>query len=318
MHSSSYMGGWMLKNGNENPCCYISKMDVPGTTKAAIKTLSSTKAFGCSISRYQHVSTSLNNLPAKFSIISPPSSPHAQSALLIWLSGLTCTDENFVAKSGAAAHALKYNIHIACPDTSPRGAQAPNEDQSWDFGTGAGFYVDATEEGYEAYQMRSYVTSEFIPLVKNFLNIDSKVAISGHSMGGMGALAIAFNFPQLFTSCSAFAPIVHPAVVPWGAKCFARYLGDDKTKWNEYDPCEVLKKVGSKFHNVLIDQGVDDTFLEEQLKVHEFQSVCEDVGQKVSVNMAEGYDHSYFFVQTFLEKHIRFHALNLGCWNGKD
>lgn len=278
--------------------------------------LSSTKAFGCTITRYEHVATSLCNLPAKFTLIHPPSSSSTTTpkGYLLWLSGLTCTDENFPQKACAAPFSAKYNVPIVCPDTSPRGAHAPEEDDTWDFGTGAGFYVNATEPGYDAYQMKSYILNDLLPLLKSLLGL-SKVGVSGHSMGGMGALALAFSNPDVFTSVSAFAPISRPSVVPWGVKCFSKYIGADKKAWMKYDPCDVIvsgKEKKGGFQDVLVHQGDNDQFM-SQLKPDELVKACEQAGQKLTLKMEPGYDHSYFFVQSFIEEHIVFHSKAFEC-----
>lgn len=283
-------------------------MNIDALSSEGATQLSSNLAFDSRILRYEHESKTLGQLKAKFSLIVPPGDTVVGT--LVWLSGLTCTDENFIIKAGAARLAKTYNMVIACPDTSPRGANAPDEDKDWDFGTGAGFYVDATEKGYENYQMSSYVTQELIPLLARVVGTD-KMAISGHSMGGMGALQLALNSPQLFYSVSAFAPICHPSVVPWGQKCFSKYLGDnnDDHQWSRYDPVELLGRLNkpSKFASILVHQGKNDQFLTSQLRIEDLIDVCQRIGQPLSAKIEDGYDHSYFFVQTFLEEHVTFH-----------
>lgn len=331
-------------------------------TDKVAKQIAGSKAYDCDILRFEHESKALGNLPAKFHMIIPPSVDQ-KPGLLVWLSGLTCTDENFAIKAGAAQYANAYNIAIACPDTSPRGANAPNEDDSYDFGAGAGFYVDATEKGYENYQMETYITTEFISVLRSQfadrLNME-RIGVSGHSMGGMGALCLAMRHRNLFYSVSAFAPIANPTQSPWGHKCFGGYLGNDKQIWNEHDPTEIMKKQGPIFKNILIHQGTDDQYMDHLLP-DQFVEACKSVGQKVrnmfyrspscygrsrtaisrrepkyfsdfffnaaqsdiillltplklDMNMAGGYDHSYFFVQTFLENHVRYHAETIGVW----
>ncbi|PXF43377.1 S-formylglutathione hydrolase [Gracilariopsis chorda] len=277
-------------------------------TSFEAKVLSCTKAFDCSITRYSHVSKTLGGLTATLSIILPSCE---NPPVLYWLSGLTCTDQNFIVKAGAAKYVSINKVAIVCPDTSPRGAGAPREAESWDFGTGAGFYVNATQEGYENYKMHDYVVSELPNVVKEILGDRAQVtncSIFGHSMGGMGALSLAFSNPGLYKSVSAFSPISNPVLCPWGKKCFRGYLGDDVEKWKLYDPTELVLTKGSMFETILIDQGSADEFLEVQLMPQNFTEACQKVGQKVDLNMAEGYDHSYFFIQTFVEKHISFHA----------
>lgn len=252
----------------------------------AVTQLSSTRAFDCEILRFSHTATSLRNLPATFSVIVPPSSDSKRVPLLIWLSGLTCTDENFIIKAGAAAHAAKYGIAIVCPDTSPRGANVPGENESWEFGLAASYYVDATQPGWEAYQMATYIMNELSNVVDSAVGdrVDVNTrAISGHSMGGLGALGLAFRNQESFVSVSAFAPIAHPVIVPFGEKAYSAYLGPDREKWKAYDPTCIMLKDGpfDKFE-ILVDQGDADAVLPTQLKTDKFIEACESVGQKVS------------------------------------
>ncbi|CAN8067366.1 unnamed protein product [Agarophyton chilense] len=276
-----------------------------------IKTLSTTKAFGCAITRCSHVSPTLKGLTATFSVILPP---FQRQPVLYWLSGLTCTDQNFVTKAGAGQYAYANKVVLICPDTSPRGAGAPGEEDSWDFGTGAGFYVNAIQDGFEHYQMHDYVVSELPKVIKELLGdkVDSdKRSLFGHSMGGMGALSLAFRNPGVYKSVSAFSPISNPMLCPWGKKCFGRYLGEETEKWKRYDPTELVLANGASFNSILIHQGDADEFLETQLMPGNFVQACDKVGQKVELVMADGYDHSYYFIQTFVGKHIEFHAAAL-------
>lgn len=252
--------------------------------KGTTEKVSQTKAFECDILRFEHESEKLRGLKSTYSVIVPPKSTVRPMGLLIWLSGLTCTDENFILKAGGAQYSRKYNIMIACPDTSPRGAGAPGEDDDWDFGTGAGFYVDATEPGFENYQMSSYIIDEFIPLIlSQFSQLDkSRVSLSGHSMGGMGALQLGIRFKDMFKSVSAFAPVANPTLVPWGQKCFTGYLGNEMATWKDYDPCELIRKHGACYDNILLEQGSADSFLETQLLPDNFVSACNSAGQRVS------------------------------------
>lgn len=270
--------------------------------------ISRSKAFSADILRFEHTSPSLGNTRTTFSVILPPvENPPA----LFWLSGLTCTDENFIVKAAGAQHAVKHSVAIICPDTSPRGANAPHEDDCWDFGTGAGFYVDATAPGFECYQMATYIVEELPRIVAATLPAIcmERRAVSGHSMGGMGALSLALRNPGNFRSVSAFAPIANPSECGWGQKCFEGYLGKDRKSWDLYSPTKlILDTDGSAFDCIMIDQGVADEYLKDQLLTPAFVEACAKVGQKVELNMAEGYDHSYLFVQTFLGNHIAFHA----------
>lgn len=246
------------------------------------KTLSTRKAFECTITRYSHISPTLGGLSATLSIIAPPCE---KSPVLYWLSGLTCTDENFIIKAGAAQYANKYKVTIVCPDTSPRGAGVQGEEDSWDFGTGAGFYVNATQKAFQNYQMHDYVVKELPIVCMQILgdSVDiSNCSIFGHSMGGMGALSLAFRNNGVYKSVSALSPISNPTKSCIGKKCFQGYLGKDVEKWKEYDPTELVISKGNKFSTILIEQGDDDEFLEEHLMPLNFVNACKKVGQKVS------------------------------------
>ncbi len=227
---------------------------------------------------------------------------------LIWLSGLTCTDENFISKSGAQKFLAQENLMVICPDTSPRGLSLPGEHEAYDFGSGAGFYVDATTKDYAShYNMYSYVTDELYKVIQDHFKV-SNISISGHSMGGHGALVIGLRNPKKFKSVSAFSPIVHPSVVPWGIKAFSGYLGEEKDKWHQYDTCELMKAGHTHPANILISQGTKDEFLEKQLLTDHFVTQAKAVGQSQEVQYCEGYDHSYYFIATFIESHISHHA----------
>lgn len=248
------------------------------------------------------------------SVFIPPGLEYANEIpALYWLSGLTCTDENFCQKSGAFAHAARHRIAVIVPDTSPRGAGVDGEDQDYDLGTGAGFYVDATAAPWSAnYRMHSYITKELPALVEREFKISPKLrAISGHSMGGHGALTIALKNPSRFQSVSAFAPICAPMDCPWGQKAFQAYLGDDEEEWGKYDTCALIE-AGAPELPMLIDQGLADEFLDEQLLLDELESVCELADYHAIIRRQQGYDHSYYFVSTFIDDHLRFHAQHLG------
>lgn len=235
---------------------------------------------------------------------------------LLYLSGLTCTDENVCQKGGLFKKLSEHKIALIAPDTSPRGAGIEGEDESWDFGTGAGFYLDATQEKWSKnYRMYAYVTRELMSTLDTYFPcLDaSRRSITGHSMGGLGALTIALKNPQLFRSVSAFSPICHPTVVPWGQKAFENYLGTAQESWALYDPTLLISEAGkaSLYDDILIDVGSGDPFLENQLKPEDFIAAAETAGQKVTFRMQPGYDHGYFFISTFADDHVAFHAQRL-------
>jgi len=264
--------------------------------------------FGGTVGFYSHQSVSCNGV-MKFAVYLPPRSQLEPLPVVYFLSGLTCTEENFMAKASAQQFAAKHNVILVAPDTSPRGAGIPGEDDDWDFGTGAGFYVDATEEPWRShYRMYSYVTQELPALIAaNFpVNVDRQ-GIFGHSMGGHGALVCALRNPKQYRSMSAFAPIVAPMRVPWGQKAFTNYLGADQEAWRSYDASELVLKTHLQ-QPILIDQGTGDTFLEKQLMPQVFEQACAKVGQPLTLRLQAGYDHSYYFISTFVEDHIRHHA----------
>lgn len=236
-----------------------------------------------------------------------PSTPNAP--LLTWLSGLTCTQETFAIKAGAQRVAAELGLAILAPDTSPRGLGLPGEDDDWDFGTGAGFYLDATQPPWDKnYRMQSYIIGELSRLVvENFPVDKERQGIFGHSMGGHGALSLHLKNPQTYRSVSAFAPIVAPMQCPWGEKALRGYLGDERDAWRAYDSCELVRSQPSKA-SMLVDQGDKDQFLEEQLKPHLLEQACKESGQELNLRTHSGYDHSYYFIQTFVEDHMRHHA----------
>lgn len=229
---------------------------------------------------------------------------------IIYLSGLTCTDENVCQKGHPYRALAEAQIAFIAPDTSPRGAGVPGEDETWDFGTGAGFYVDATAKPWSAnYRMFSYITAELPRLLaEHFPCLDaSRRSITGHSMGGHGALVIALRSPGVYRSVSAFAPICHPSACPWGTKAFEGYLGTDRSQWSAYDAAELMQ--AAAFDDILVDVGSADSFLlSGQLLPEVFQARCEAAGQTLTLRRQEGYDHSYFFISSFMEQHIAFHA----------
>jgi S-formylglutathione hydrolase len=229
---------------------------------------------------------------------------------VIWLSGLTCTDENFITKAGAQKYLADHQLMVICPDTSPRGLNLPGEHDSWDFGSGAGFYVNATTPGYaEHYQMESYICEELIEILQSTFKISkNSISIMGHSMGGHGALTLGLRHPKKFKSISAFSPIVNPIVVPWGEKAFTGYFGEDRSTWKSHDATELLKNMQTHPNPILIDQGAKDEFLEKQLLTEHFISASKEAKQSLEVNYRDGYDHSYYFISTFIGKHVEFHA----------
>lgn len=269
-----------------------------------MKKLKSHKSFGGETQFWTH-SSEMTKTEMKFSTFLPSGEV---KGCLIWLSGLTCTEENFITKAGAQKFLAENHLMVICPDTSPRGLNLPQEHDSYDFGSGAGFYVDATQSPYDTnYKMYSYVNRELYSIIKDHFNVQ-KISISGHSMGGHGALVIGLREPQKYQSISAFSPIVNPSVVPWGTKALSGYLGSDKKLWSDYDACELIKSGKLHTQEILIHQGLKDEFLEGQLKLENFENVATSFGQKIKTQKVEDYDHSYYFISTFIEEHIKFHA----------
>lgn len=241
----------------------------------------------------------------KFSAYLPLEADKIDSAI-IWLSGLTCNEENFITKAGAQKFLEGQSTMIICPDTSPRGLNIPGEDESYDFGSGAGFYVNATTDGYrENYQMYDYIRKDLVSLLKNSFGVE-KISIMGHSMGGHGALVLGLREQEIFTSVSAFSPIVNPMQCPWGQKAFKGYLGENQDAWKEYDACELLN--GTKLNSpIFVDQGTGDDFLEKELLTENLNKKCQEVGQELILKYRDGYDHSYYYISTFIGEHISFH-----------
>jgi S-formylglutathione hydrolase len=232
---------------------------------------------------------------------------------MFWLSGLTCTEENFTVKAGAQRVAAELGMAIVAPDTSPRGVRFPGDDASYDFGLGAGFYVDATEAPWSAnYRMYSYVAQELPDLVGASFPLDlSRAGVAGHSMGGHGALTIGLKHPERFRSISAFAPISSPMRCPWGEKALTGYLGADRAAWPDYDATALVQSRGWKGGPILVDQGSSDQFLASQLKPELLSAACEEADVPLHLRMHPGYDHSYYFIATFIEDHLRHHAAQL-------
>ncbi|WP_371196272.1 S-formylglutathione hydrolase [Glaciecola sp. SC05] len=269
--------------------------------------ISSAACFGGRHLQYSHVSDS-NHCTMRFAIYLPPGASNDKKVpVLYWLSGLTCTDENFMQKAGALGIAAKLGLAIVAPDTSPRGDDVADAD-SYDLGKGAGFYLNATRMPWaKHYKMYDYVVSELPAFIEANFPVSEQRAISGHSMGGHGALSIALKNADRYSSVSAFSPICNPMSCPWGVKAFSTYLGEDTTTWQDYDSSVLLGRA-SKHLPMLIDQGESDNFLSEQLKPEAFVSAAEQVNYPYQLRMQKGYDHSYYFIATFIEDHLRFHA----------
>lgn len=249
---------------------------------------------------------------AKFAIFLPPQALTGQKCpALFYLAGLTCTEDTFVIKAHAQRLAAQLGLILISPDTSPRGDHVEQGD-SWDIGQGAGFYINATQAPWaEHFNMEAYIVNELYPQVFNeFPILDKAVGIFGHSMGGHGALTLAWKYPEKFISVSAFSPICAPIQCPWGQKAFTQYLGDDQTLWTEHDATELVLAKGALFAEVLVDQGLDDQFY-SQLNPDQLIQACTKVGQKLTLRQHEGYDHGYFFIQSFIDDHLQFHALHL-------
>ncbi|WP_419536298.1 S-formylglutathione hydrolase [Endozoicomonas sp.] len=274
----------------------------------SLENISSNKLFGGWHKQYTHDSQTLN-CNMRFAIYLPPQSQYKPVPVLYWLSGLTCTDENFMQKSGAQRIASELGIAIVAPDTSPRGDRVPDDPESaYDFGLGAGFYVNATQQPWrQNYRMYDYVITELPDLIEHYFPVNDKRSIAGHSMGGHGALVVALRNPDRYSSVSAFSPISNPINSPWGQKAFANYLGADRALWKAYDASELIKICGNPVP-ALVDQGSDDSFLSEQLKPEVLRQVAAEKRYPLNLRIQEGYDHSYYFVATFIEEHLMFHA----------
>src|SRR5687768_10546831 len=282
----------------------------------SIDTVSKHRCFGGTVGFYKHAST-VNACTMKFSVYVPPQAERGKVPVLYYLAGLTCTEETFMTKAGAQRRAAELGLLLVAPDTSPRGVPLPGDSESWDFGVGAGFYLDATADPWSKhYKMYSYVTQELPALIEAHFPVDPKrVGVFGHSMGGHGALTIGLKNPgNGYRSISAFAPIVAPKTVPWGIKAFTNYLGPDRDSWSQYDATELmLKSVNpSSRPPILIDQGLADQFLENQLKPEMFEEACREVGQALTFRRQPGYDHGYYFISSFIDDHLRHHARILG------
>ncbi|WP_447073022.1 S-formylglutathione hydrolase [Shewanella indica] len=277
-----------------------------------MENISNNRSFGGWHKQYRHHSSSLN-CEMRFAIYLPEQANSQKVPVLYWLSGLTCTDENFMQKAGAQRLASQLGLAIVCPDTSPRGeGVADAEDAAYDLGLGAGFYVNATQAPWSNhYRMYDYVVDELPALIEQHFPVSGKRAIAGHSMGGHGALMIALKNPGRYLSASAFAPISHPSQCPWGQKAFAAYLGSDREAWKAYDTVELIKS-GAKGLPMRVDQGESDVFLAEQLLPEALQAAAGDAGIALSFYSHPGYDHSYYFIASFIDEQLKFHASHLG------
>jgi S-formylglutathione hydrolase len=267
-------------------------------------------AFGGVQRFYRHASTCIG-LPMRCAVYLPPQAAHGPVPALFYLAGLTCTEETFPIKAGAQRDAARLGLALIAPDTSPRGTGIGGENTSWDFGIGAGFYVDATEAPWRKhFQMYSYIVDELRETVLAELPIDgTRLGIFGHSMGGHGALVLALRNPEIYRSVSAFAPIAAPSRCPWGHKAFSGYLGDDRRAWQRYDASELVGHLARPFqHSILIDQGLADQFLAEQLHPECFEAACQAAGQPLTLRRQPGYDHSYYFIASFMPDHLEHHA----------
>jgi len=276
-----------------------------------MKTISTAKSHGGTQGVYSHASETCG-CDMTFAVFVPPQAEHGACPVVWYLSGLTCTHANVMDKGEYRRMAAELGLIVVCPDTSPRGDAAPDEKDDWQFGKGAGFYVDATESPYDKnYRMFSYVTEELPRLIGAEFPADmTRQSIFGHSMGGHGAMTIALNHPDRFKACSAFAPIINPMTAGWSKGAFERYLGTDQTAWRRFDACALVED-GARFPEFLIDQGTADGFLDEGLRPWLFEEACKGTDIALTLRMQEGYDHSYFFISTFMEYHLNWHAERL-------
>lgn len=275
--------------------------------------LSEHRCFNGTVGFYRHRS-SVNDCDMQFSVFVPPQARKGPVPVLTWLSGLTCTEETFMIKAGAQRVAAELGLMLVAPDTSPRGEGVPDDPEgAYDFGLGAGFYLNATEAPWNShYRMYDYITSELPDTVfAEFAGDRARQGIFGHSMGGHGALTIGLKNPQTFRSISAFAPISSPINCPWGQKAFNNYLGsENRDSWRQYDAAELVRSIGDDkpANPIVVDQGLADQFLKEQLHPHLLEAACQESGVALELERHEGYDHGYYFISTFMEKHLRFHA----------
>jgi S-formylglutathione hydrolase len=277
----------------------------------SLETLSVHRCFGGTQGYYRHQSNETGT-SMRFAVFTPPQAAEGNCPALYFLAGLTCTEENFAVKAGAQRRASELGLVLVMPDTSPRGTELPGEHDSYDFGSGAGFYVDATEAPWSVnYRMYSYVSRELPALVAEEFPVDEeRVGIFGHSMGGHGALVVALRNPGRYRSISAFAPIAAPMHCPWGEKAFSGYLGSDRTSWRRWDSCALIED-GQRLPALLVDQGMEDNFLQDQLKLERLEAACVAAGIPLTLRRHAGYDHSYFFIASFVADHLDWHAARL-------
>ncbi|AWW73579.1 S-formylglutathione hydrolase [Erythrobacter sp. KY5] len=277
-----------------------------------METVSETLSHGGTQGVYRHASEATST-DMTFAVFVPDHEEGARLPVLTYLSGLTCTHANVMEKGEYREACARHGIIFVAPDTSPRGEEVPDAGDEYDFGTGAGFYVDATQEPWaKHYRMRSYIEDELPALISKHFPVDmGRQSITGHSMGGHGALTIGLRNPDRFRSISAFSPIVAPSQVPWGEKALGRYLGEDRDSWREYDAVALIES-GARHDRILVDQGTADNFLEDQLQTQRLVDACTAHGVPANIRMQDGYDHSYFFVSTFMAEHIDWHAKHLG------
>ncbi len=283
-----------------------------GSGAAALETVATSRSFGGVQGVYRHPSVE-TRCAMRFGVYLPPQAAAGPVPALYWLSGLTCTEENFIVKAGAQRVAAELGLALVVPDTSPRDVAIPGDRDAWDFGVGAGFYVDATRAPWAAnYRMHAYVATELPAVVAAHFPVDAgRAGICGHSMGGHGALTIALKHPARFRSVSAFAPIVSPMRCPWGEKALSGYLGDDRAAWRAYDATALVGDRGWAGPPILVDQGTADPFLERELKPALLADACRAAGVPLTLRLQDGYDHGYHFIATFIEDHLRHHAAAL-------
>jgi S-formylglutathione hydrolase len=276
-----------------------------------LTTLEEHACFGGVQGFYEHACGTIG-LPMRFGVYAPPQARQGKLPVLYYLAGLTCNEQTFAIKAGAQQFAARHGLLLVTPDTSPRNTLVPGADQDWDFGVGAGFYLDATQEPYARHwRMESYVTQELPEVVaRHFPARPGPAGIFGHSMGGHGALTLALRHPGLYASVSALAPICAPAQVPWGHKAFAGYLGNDRAQWAQHDAVQLIA-AGARAPQLLVDQGTADQFLQQQLRPELLEQACAAAGQPLELRLHEGYDHGYFFVATVVADHIAHHARTL-------
>ena len=278
----------------------------------SLEIVSQARCFGGTQFVYRHASRETGT-PMRLAAYVPPQAEQGKVPVVWFLSGLTCTEENFTVKAGAQRAAAELGLILVAPDTSPRGEGVPDDPEgAYDLGLGAGFYVDATQEPWaQHYRMRSYLERELPALIADTLPADmGRQGITGHSMGGHGALTLALRNPGRFGAVSAFAPIASPMNCPWGEKALAAYLGPDRAAWRAYDACALIAD-GARVPDLLVDQGTADGFLESQLKPERLEEACARAGQPLTLRRQDGYDHSYFFISTFIEDHLRWHRKRL-------